>query len=174
MSCHVVVYYSRYTRHHYIITCRTTDALVRLTQTELVTPQTTCWLSLWGTKSLFPSFHVGLCTLNWPSVHCVVNIFRPCGLKCSASLPLISCRPAKCFSHRRSLYSVSEQRFPIILSLRKILIFSKLTCGSWRLQPAFNTGQTFLLRSGLHVFHLSFIYWLICQLFSRLIQNRLV
>lgn len=162
MSCHVVVYCSRYTRHHYIITCRTTDVLVRLTQTELVTPQTTCWLTLWGTKSLFPSFHIGLCTLNWPSVHCVVNIFRPWGLKFSASLPLISCRPAKCFSHSRGLYSVSEQRSPTTLSPRKLLTFSKLTCGSWRLQPAFNTGQTFLLRLGLQVFH------------YRLIQNRLV
>lgn len=27
------------------------------------------------------TFHLGLCTLNWPSVCCVVNIFRPRGWK---------------------------------------------------------------------------------------------
>lgn len=59
-------------------TCRTIDVLVRITRTELVTTQTTCWLIVWGTKCLFSLF--GLCILSWPSVHAAVNIFQPCGL----------------------------------------------------------------------------------------------
>lgn len=109
---------------------------------KALTPQTTCWWMLWGNKIcvlFFPfwSLHpeLVLCLLrgqHFPSVR--FQLF--------ASLPLISCSPveAKCFSHSRRLYNVSEQHSSITLFLRKVSIYSTLTCGRWH-QPAFRTSS---------------------------------
>lgn len=117
----------RYTRHHYVITCRTIYALVRLTLAGLVTPQATCSLTLWGTKSLFPFFpfwclhpELAFCPL------CCQHFFSSLWLTLSASLPLISCSPVKVrnFSHSRRLYSISEQHSSISFAPGKLHTFS--------------------------------------------------